>query len=82
MCRGKDIEAGHVFSVLTMDFDYTRKDLRQRRYAMESREEAEVRFIQRIVVIRLVLFFGTEPSFWWLNLNLDRIATGSFTKGV
>ncbi|KAL4228720.1 protein kinase binding [Mactra antiquata] len=40
-CYSRNIIDGCVFTVLTLQFDYTRKDLRQRRYAMESKQEAK-----------------------------------------
>lgn len=45
-CYGTDIIGGLVFSVLTLDFDYVKKDRRQRKYALEDEKDVKVTYFK------------------------------------
>ena len=42
---GKDIIGGLLVPVVTLEFDYVRKDMRQRKYAMEDDSFAQVLYL-------------------------------------
>ena len=41
-CYGTDLIGGFVFPILTLEFDYVKKDRRQRKFAIEDEKDLKV----------------------------------------